>query len=171
MYIGHSLDPMFVLKIPQDKFERVNQLIADQSPEVTDEKDEDYYLHDMTDRELLEILKNPNDWSPFDIGYAKELLVARGVIGEDYKIKYGSADQYVPEKLQTSWIVVGYLLGLLSLLGIFMGLSIINAKKTLPNGHVVKIYDEATRKHGTIMAIIGTITLLGFLIRIISLRN
>ena len=76
IYIGYSLDPLLSLRIPQDKFEQVNQLLSLQAQLNTGESEESYYLNSYDDKQLLGLLQNPNDFSAYELIYAKKLLVA-----------------------------------------------------------------------------------------------
>ena len=163
--IGHNLDPMFVLKIRQENFAQVNDLIAS---EANADEATPYYLDEFSDAELVNIINTTNEWNAFDINYARQLLVSRGIMEPGQKIKYGSADDYKAQKLETQWLIPGYLMSCFTLVGIFIGLSLMNARKTLPNGHQVKLFDSNTRFHGKIMLCIGIITSLLFGLRIVT---
>jgi hypothetical protein len=158
VFIGDGLDPMYALKIPQKKFALVNELIAAQTTAGNIANEEGHYLDDFSDKELLRILEQPNEWNAFDINYAKEMLVERGVVAAEFKPRYGSADSYKPESISTPWIIFGYLFSTLAITGIFVGLTVINARKILPNGVVVKVYDQRSILHGKIFFVIGIIS-------------
>lgn len=62
---------------------------------------------------------------------------------------------YSPERLDTKWIVIGYIFSLFSFAGLLGGLSIITSAKRLSDGQKVKMYDRHTIRHGRIMLVIG----------------
>ena len=54
-----------------------------------------------------------------------------------------------PEENQVTWIIAGYFFAIIGgLLGIIIGYSLMNSKKTLPNGVQVYSYNNKDRKHG-----------------------
>ena len=92
------------------------------------------------------------------------MLVARGIVDEQYKLKFGSPDSYVPDRLSGGWIVFGYLLGLWPIIGLINGLVLLNSRKTLPDGHTVKMYDKKTRQHGKVIIAISLVSTLLFVV-------
>jgi hypothetical protein len=66
--------------------------------------------------------------------------------------------EYSPERLDSKWIIVGYIFSLISFAGLLGGLSIITSSKRLSDGRKVKIYDDYTIKHGKAMLVIGIVS-------------
>lgn len=79
IYIGDSIDPMIVLKIQSNDFEKVNRLLKEDAKRQVATLPTDYYLLHFTNEELQNVLTNPNDWNAFDQGIAEELLTKRNV--------------------------------------------------------------------------------------------
>jgi hypothetical protein len=69
------------------------------------------------------------------------------------------------EHLDWQWILLGYLFSFFAIVGVFIGLTLITSSKRLRNGERMRIYDEATIRHGRIMLLIGVITSLWFIYR------
>ena len=63
-----------------------------------------------------------------------------------------------PEENQRPWIIAGYLFSFLGGgIGIVIGYSLWTSKKTLPNGERIYSYNNADRKQGKTIFIIGLI--------------
>lgn len=164
VYTGESLDPMFAVKIPEDRFEAVNAiLLADARMNLTS-VEPDYYLFAFTNEELLDVLKNNNEWNYFDQALAEKILTDRYVALPVLLEKNESDPVYVPASLERHWLVLEYIVSiLLGYVGIVIGLATAYAFKVNKDGTRVKLYDEATRMHGKIMLGIGIVrTLLLF---------
>ena len=162
IYIGESLDPMFAVKVPAEKFNELNTLIKNQGYLESDKQGEEvYYLEEFTTEELLDVVNNPDDWNLFDIKLAKELLKKQNIIIEEPDI-IPDQQAFLGEKLERQWVIFGYIFSFISVVGIFFGLTIVTLTKTLSYGEVVKVYDQNTRKHGIVMMIIGIISTLIF---------
>ena len=165
VYIGQSFDPMVVIKIPQDQFSKLSFLLGDSTLQTSDSISEDYYLFSFSDEELIEVIKQPEEWNALDRSLAQKILNERKVplpIISPVSIQ----SKYEAERLETKWIILGYLLAWFTLPGIFFGLAIVYGKRTLRNGERVHLYDLRTIKHGHNMVIVGGISTAIFLLRI-----
>ncbi len=148
VYIGENYDPMFVLNIQQEKFQYVQSLIDSELTSIAEEKDLTHYLYSFTDSELLDVFNNSEDWNQYDQVLSRQILIERGIeIPSDQKEL--KKVEYSPTKAKPITIVAGYFIALLvPLIGVFAGRSLMNSTKTLKNGRQVKMYDQATIKHG-----------------------
>ena len=76
--VGTPSFPKIILKVLPDDFKRVTNVIEEEilrnAPDF-----EAHYLNDYTDRELLKILKKPDESSIEDIIITKQLLKIRGI--------------------------------------------------------------------------------------------
>jgi hypothetical protein len=66
------------------------------------------------------------------------------------------------EKLDAQWIFLGYLFSFFAIVGIFIGLTLINSSRRLRNGERIRMYDPSTIRHGRIMILIGILTTFWF---------
>jgi hypothetical protein len=156
IYLGESLDPLFVIKIQQKDFRGVNKLLSSQAEADIQHPQFHHYFRGYDQHELEEVIRNPNDWNAYDHRMAVLLLnrVTGGLSPVDMQIAFS----YRPETLEFKWIMVGYALSCLTIFGVFFGLAITQAKKALPDGELVQIYDRQTIGHGKNMVVFGTIT-------------
>jgi len=155
IYLGESLDPMVVVKLPKNQFGQVTELLATQAKIDFDKPDFTHYLVSYEISELEEIARNPNEWNGYDLQITELLLQKNHTAAPGSKSSLKFITSYRPERIETKWIVLGYLLCFLTIVGIFFGLAIIQAKKTLQNGETVNIYDKTTLAHGYRMIVIG----------------
>src|SRR6185436_4535182 len=79
IYIGANLDPMIVVKIPQESFQKVNELLENETSTHLKELDPTHYLNDFTSPELIAVINNTEEWSLYDRVFAKKLLTERQV--------------------------------------------------------------------------------------------
>ena len=166
IYIGESFDPMFEVRIPQDRFEYVNALIDSELKSLAESPDPQHYLYTFSDDELMDVLRNPDEWNSYDQELANKILSDRGV---EFKISdlHSADDIYQSERMKMAWIVLGYILSI-TIFGLFIGLTIIRSKKTLKNGRQVMMYDEYSRGHGNTIFIVAVISTIIFFIRVIN---
>jgi hypothetical protein len=171
IYIGGNIDPMFALKIPGDRFNDVNALMAELAKKDMAQPGFEHYLQSYTTAELQEIVREPATWNAYDVQVATTLLSEKS--DEPIPVSVSAVEVEGPVKIQEPWIVLGYigcLVGLLlifywSLTGFFAGLAIVQAKKTLKNGSVIKMFTEQDRKHGRIMMALSLVcVILGFVL-------
>ncbi len=156
MYVGQSLDPLVVLKIPQERFKEANEILLEHAKTQLTDIDPDYYLFEFSNQELLGVLKDPNEWNHLDRARAQKLLTERGV-ETSHETEYDASHlAFKPYHLDGLVIFVEYLFAILfAYVGILIGLATLLAYKTLSNGKKVKLYDLSTRKHAEVMLILG----------------
>jgi hypothetical protein len=161
VYIGDSISPMFALQIPTNRFSEVNALLAEQAKADMAKPDFEHLMQSYSNEELREILQSPDGWSAYDLQVAASLL-AEKTKGE--VIAPVNEENFVPLKLELIWVILGYLVCVLgasyffflAIAGFFAGLVVNQAKKTLKNGTIVKMYDKSSRRHGRIMMVLAT---------------
>lgn len=156
IYLGNNLDPMIAVNINREHFRKVNALLekdAEQQPISTD-----HYLNEFSTDELIGVIDEKNEWNIYDRAYAKKLLQLRDAPVPP-TLPEQNAAPYQPIRLAASWITLGYLTALFSIIGIFVSLSVLNNNKVLPNGTRVKMYDSFTLGHARNILVISCISL------------
>ena len=170
IYIGDSIDPMIVLKIQSNDFEKVNRLLKEDAKRQVATLPTDYYLLHFTNEELQNVLTNPNDWNAFDQGIAEELLTKRNVEIMPTAASNTAAYLYKPIEIQPLFLVLQYILSAFILCaGVVIGLATIYAYKTLSNGKKVSIFSTSAIIHGKIFIALGVVRLVVFLVWIYGL--
>ncbi len=150
----------YAIKIKSEDFEKVNQLKKEYEEKNLDDVEKDYYLFSFTDDELMDVLAKADEWSTFDVVLARKILTERGKNISDADMSNINEKRIeelsAPEKSQTLWVILGYLIALAQLIlplfivviGLFIGWHLSSHKKTLPDGARVYAYREADRNHG-----------------------
>ncbi len=161
-FTGNPHEKEIELKIPQADFERAHTLLEKEVEIGIDNVDQDHYLFEFTDEELLDIQAKPDEWGEFDLILSRKILASRGKDISDEEIdtlrEKRLEELSKPEDKQTGWILLGYITSLLGgVLGMTIGYILWKQKKTLPNGQKVYTYREEDRNHGKIMLIIGVV--------------
>jgi hypothetical protein len=156
VYIGESFDPFIAVKIPQNQFEELNKILLRKAQSELNDINPDYYVFNFTDSELIEVLKNPNEWNHLDQALAQKLLTERKIEISAGIENPNSLQTFTPYRLETSWILAEYLVSILfAFVGIMIGAFTLFAYKTLKSGNKVNMYDKTTRMHASIMIGIG----------------
>jgi len=175
--VGTGFLPKITLKIKSQDFEKVNELIAAQV-EDTDIAAEGDYLNELNNEELIDILKNPDEWSIEDGIVAKKILAERGITYSDTEISTFKNDKLqqirVGKKaspltliLYFLCILVGFYIGIFfTLAGIGMGYYYGYGTSTDINGKKYFAYDKETQRYGKIILYVG---LVGFIVQLFLL--
>ena len=173
--IGEDAEDKIYLKIKNSDFKKANEVLQKQIEENLDKIGDDYYLYSFSNNELLEIINKSDEWSKQDFFVAKKILTERGLsISEKdiSKIRWERIKEIgKQEKGSTFWIIIGYIFSIGGIFGFFFGLGYLTAKKILPDGNRVFVYDEATRNHGRTMLIISSIFILIDILTGLGLRG
>lgn len=160
--IGSPLDAEIKLKIPAEDFSKAGKLLDDYYSKQLDTVPPDYYLFAFTDTELKEIISKPDEWGHFDYMLAQKLLKDRGREISPEKAAALKKDRLIemaaPGELGRFWIITGYFVAIFfCILGVIYSASILNFRKTLPDGGRVFGYREEDRKHALNMLVISSV--------------
>lgn len=161
-YANNKVDMDIHLKIRQPDFAKANLALDSLYARQLENIESDYYLFDFNNEELIEIINKPDEWGRVDYLLAQKLLKDRGVEiapTELVKIKDDRLKSLAePEPISRKWIFAGYLVSLLGgVIGIIMGVLLMSARKTLPDGNRVYVYNSTDRSHGKTMALLALI--------------
>ena len=175
IFIGDSMRDNYFLKIRKTDFEIANRIYTDKVYEAVQALNEDYFLNSYSNKELLDITEQPENWDEFNIQAALKILVDRGVKIEPNSIEDIKVNQLIaesqPESGQEIWITLGYWMAFMGgFLGIIIGNHLHTSKKTLRDGNIVYRYTEADRKQGKRIFLIGLVVFLLFLSVLIGVR-
>lgn len=143
------------LYINKTDFENADKTLLDKS-------ENQHYLYEFSDQELIDVVINESEWNKFDVNLANTILKERGKeISEDllksFKVQR-IKDLSKPDESQRGWIMAGYLFAILGgLISIFIGYHLKTYKKKLPNGEKIYAFNESDRIHGNWIFILGII--------------
>lgn len=188
-FIGTSLTPNISIKLLPSDFTKARETLDEYYKKQAESADMDYFLFTLTDKELNEILFNPEEWGPYNYHLANKILRERKSEIDDESLKKKAAERVSlflrPEKAGSSFYLTGYIFVVLGLLSIFyirlnffpflfwfpflsvvIGRHMFSAKKILPDGQRVFFYQKKDREHGMIIMYSG---LAVFLIKISQL--
>ncbi|MGH1518446.1 hypothetical protein [Chryseobacterium sp. JK1] len=153
----------FELKIQQEDFEKVEHLEEELVRNDVNQIEDNYYLFDYSDEELIEIVMKKEEWSKFDYLLAQKILKNRGKevnsdllnIINKQRIQNLAAQEKSPKLL----IVMGYFFALLGgFIGIFIGYHLMKYRKVLPNGEKMYGFSENDRQQGQNILIFSVIS-------------
>jgi len=172
-FANNNFEPTIHLKLRPDDFTKARRMLEHYYRGQLTDMDPDYYLFSFSDAELLDLVKNPDEWGPLDYALAKHILAAHGkpISPEEeagFQQKRINA-LATPEKPQRRWIIVGYIAAFaFSILGLILGYILAYMKKTLPNGKQVYVYSSIGRNHGKRILIISAFCFLYWLWSLLS---
>jgi hypothetical protein len=168
LFSSNKVNNEYRVKIQLQNFEKADALVvasANDDAIGIHQSENQHYLYDFTDTELIDIVTKSDEWSKQDYTLALSILKERGK--EISEVEIASLknkrieDLSKPENHNTLWIYIGYLSALAGgLFGIVIGWHLISSKKKLPNGDHLYNFSPAGRKHGRIMLLLGFIILI-----------
>lgn len=152
----------FELKIQKDDFSQVEKLEEDLVKKEIENVDQNYYLFDSSDEELIEIVTKKEEWNKFDYLLAQKILKQRGkeISPELLNVinKQRIKDLSTQEESPTWLIIIGYTSSFFAgFLGVFVGAYLMYYKKALPNGDRIYGFTKKDRSHGQNILIISAI--------------
>jgi hypothetical protein len=175
-FIGAKYQPAINLKIEGRYFTEARQVLLEKYKVDLNEVGDDHMLASFSNEELNDVLAKPDEWGFYNCNVALALLEKRGVdLSAQQREKLEEdriAELAVPRSMSFFWVVMGYILPAVNLivylngneysfsnavyllpafLGILIGIVLIYAKRTLPNGTRVWMNSPEIRKHGPII--------------------
>jgi len=170
---GSGMLPKVVLKLHPSDFPNVDALI-EQEIMASANVPENYYLRELDNNELQEVLEKPDEWSIQDVTMAKLILRERGINISNEEIQKLRDDRmrelHQGKKAKRSVmllyflavVVFSLLLGLIShwgimsmLAGLGMGYYYAYDKSTDPDGNKYYTFEPTTRKYGQLILLVG----------------
>ena len=163
VYLGEQAEAMFALQIPNEKFNHVNHLLAEQAIKDMGEPGFEHLMQTYSVSELQEIIHYPDGWNAYDLQVATTLLSEK--LQAPVTLPSIHTENFKPVRLELIWILLGYIVSLLgasyffylAIAGFLSGLVVNQAKKTLKNGTTVKMYDQWSRMHGRAIMILAAV--------------
>lgn len=175
--IGSDYSDGYILKIPDADFSKANTLLYSNIPLDASLIDPSHPLHSLSNEELKDVLAKPDEWGADNYRVALSLLSHRGVsistqsIGQLKDKRMSELAQR--KKFDPSLLAIGYFAATIPcfmnaaryykvpspifkgdhwqvavFLWLVIGMVIVGAKTTLPDGRRVPVYDNTTLKHG-----------------------
>ncbi|MDP4129292.1 MAG: hypothetical protein Q8939_03950 [Bacteroidota bacterium] len=159
---GKLFDPSFAnnflereirIKLRAADFEEADRVLKLFYRKQADRVEEDYYLYQFTDSELMDIIRNPDEWGYLDYALAQKILQEHGISIPSGELKRFQDEKMRllsrPEASDKSWTWLGYLMALLAApLGMIIGFSMAFMQRTLPDGQRLFAYNEQDRREG-----------------------
>ena len=159
-FSGNTVGYQYEIQIDPANFANAESILEEQEMQSLPLVEDDHYLYQFSDQELLEILQKPDEWNKLDYALAREILLKRGKEIDQETLDLLKQERLMqlrePEPQQKYWVIFGYISALLGgLLGIAIGYMLFSSRKSLPNGERIFSYSDHDRKHGTNIFYIG----------------
>lgn len=170
---GKLFDPSFAnnyierdirLKLRARDFSAADTIMQTYYLQQVDQVGDDHYLFQFSDTELLEIVRNPDEWGYLDYVLAGKILKEHGISIPPKELKRFRQEKMKilsrPETTDSSWTWMGYLCALLlPPIGMIAGFSMEYMKRTLPDGQRIFAYGEEDRINGRRIFILALVCL------------
>ena len=167
----NAFEPTIQLKLRPGDFRKARQLLEQYYQDQLAGMDPDYYLFSFSDAELMDLVRNPDEWGPLDYVLAKQILANHGKPVSPEEEADFRAERIrtlaIPEESKRRWVIVGYLAALIFPFGgLVLGYMLSFSKKTLPDGLLVPIYSAGDRRHGMFILTLASIVLVFWFLRL-----
>ena len=162
-FAGNDFEPTTHLKMAPEDFTRAHAVLDAYYQAQLPAMDPDYYLFSFTDAELMEIIRQPDEWGPLDYVLAKKLLADKGqtvspAVADEFR-QQRITELARPETSHPNQIFAGYFFAFGGgFLGFVLGYFLAYLTKVLPDGEQVYVYLPADRRHGKRILIISAIS-------------
>jgi hypothetical protein len=162
------------IKIRSQDFQKADSILMDIYSRQIDEAPADYYLFKFTDDELMDLIEKRDEWSKYDYLLALKILKQHGKEVTREKSEALKVNRYKElskkKTAGTPILTLGYATAFFGgLAGIVIAYYLITAKKILPDGKVINVFDSSVRQHGKRILVIGTIALVLSFIYIVKI--
>lgn len=161
---NNNFNHEWVIKLKKKDFEVANQIQTEIANESIKVVDPNYYLFEFTIDELKKVIQEKDAWSSFDVSLANKLLSEKGIVLSEQELTQMQTERINelsrPDEKTSLWVILGYISAIFGgLFGVFIGVHLMNHKRTLPNGDTIFDYSEKDRKHGKTILIISSIVI------------
>jgi len=167
---NRGMTAVHVQVLPRDKAngDKLVEIFAGKEVQAIEDDD---YLSKFTDEELIEVLKNPDEWNRTDYQLALKFLRERKHDISDEQLQTWANERITvlsqPNSMSSSMIGLGYLLCLMGgIVGIMVGIQLYGSTKRLPNGQKAFAYTPQVRTHGARILGLGCVMLVATVVLI-----
>ena len=156
-----QVDLQYVLRLPAANFEKASALLEQEIRRHP--IPEDYYLHELDNQELYDMLLHPKEWSRQDVIAAKIILESRHFEIREDTLAIDKARRKEKEKekqkIRVPVLILLYLVSpLAAFLPVVAGIIIYVLKDTDTDGRKDFVFSNSYRKHGLLLAVIGILS-------------
>lgn len=154
--IGSGQDEEVIITVHKNQYKDARTALENEFIKV--DLPDDHYLHNSTDQELIEIVGQFNEWSPFDVAHAHRMINERGIdlnkVEQEHVAYIGKLKSGRPAS--SLLILAGWVLTIVGAIGgIGISWSLRTMKDKTPYGEFYT-YDKESRETGLYMQICST---------------
>lgn len=147
----------YIIKVRPSDEQKAIDVLEGMLAEIDTE--EQHYMDAFADKELLEVISSPKEWSKHDLEYAKKLAKQRGLDLNTANLSEARhaviIEQVEATKAKASIIFIGYLSSLAGgWLGLVVAMHLKYKTQQIEGEAKVPYYDKAGRKDGDNMLVI-----------------
>lgn len=152
----------YLIQIQPENLEKVDQLVKDNF--VVSNVNKDHFLYDFSNEELIDVIKNKEEWHPLDVLLAKNIIQEKNIIFDEKEIVNYQEEKklklYNYENLPKYTIPIAYIICFAGgMLGFAIAVFLIVSKKSLPSGDKIFSYNPSVRRHAKLMLLLSSISM------------
>jgi hypothetical protein len=175
-FANNSFDSNVSLKLKSSDFSNATELLNNFYEESITNVADDYYLFEFSDNELKEIVARPDEWGEFDFMLAQKILADRGLAIKPDLVELMHSkrkdDLSRPEEITSKELIRKGYIGALAggIMAIVFGYNLAFSKKTMRDGTQFYVYQEADRKHGEKIVLLGIVSVIVWVFIILGIK-
>ncbi|MGE8422619.1 MAG: hypothetical protein ACN6PI_07305, partial [Sphingobacterium siyangense] len=112
-FSGNTVGYQYEVQIDPANFANAESILEEQEMQSLPLVEDDHYLYQFSDEELLEILQKSDEWNKLDYALAREILLKRGKEIDQEKLNLLKQERLMqlrePEPQQKYWVIFGYI--------------------------------------------------------------
>lgn len=165
VYVGEDSEPNYIVKVRQEDFSKVNELMKREAEKHMENVTSDYYLFQFTNEELADVIRKPEEWNYLDQLLAQKILKERNVTLESIPADaiLNTEDLVHPSRIEFIWLFLSFIGAIVfPYVGFVVGLVLVFSKRTLKDGSKMNMFDNFTRNYGWILLGMGILRTLQF---------
>ncbi len=165
VYVGEDSEPNYIVKVKQEDFPKVNELMKKEAEKQVGQVSSDYYIFQFSNEELADVIRKPEEWNYLDQLLAQKLLKERNVSLESIPAKsiLSEEDLVHPSRIEFIWLFLSFVGAIVfPYVGFVTGLVLVFSKRTLKDGSKMNLFDTWTRNYGWILLGMGILRTLQF---------
>jgi hypothetical protein len=165
-FANNEILHLYYVKIKQEDFKKVDELLMNSIMENDQQPIGDYYLFSFSNDELIDVLKSPDEWNAFDMHWARKILASKGIELNEDELRHAKAKRIEelekPWILDKLWLLCAFSLSVVAFwfihiyvaaAVIFISSYISFSKKTMPDGQRVMAFSDTDRLLGKVVLV------------------
>ncbi|NOX99026.1 MAG: hypothetical protein GXP30_04710 [Verrucomicrobia bacterium] len=156
---GSGSDAQVIVRVPRAQYDEARAAMEKHCTGI--ELPEDHYLQNASRTEIVEILGQAPEWSPFDVAHARIIAAQKGIDLKEVEMERLAqiAQSHLGKPASGRLIFFGWVFSLFGgLIGLMIAWSLCGAKNSTDEG-VFFVYDDKSREAGKKMLVLALLVI------------